>query len=275
MGMTTKSNLHTHCTFCDGKNTMEEMVKAAIGAGFESIGFSSHCHTGFSYDSCQVNDVEGYFAELERLKAKYEGRIDIFKGFELESRVNGEVRPEIDPRCDYTLGAVHLFRSPKGIHPVDYTARAWLDALDAFGSLDALLENYLEEILSFAEDTPFDIIAHLDLYTKFNENGRLFSEEDPHYQSLVLSYVDRLAKTGKIFEVNTGAMSRGYRSTPYPAAFILKRLLELKAPIILSSDSHQTDTICHAFGEAEQMLKALGFREQMKLTRNGFVSVPL
>ena len=273
--MTTKSNLHTHCTFCDGRSTMEEMVQAAIGAGFVSIGFSSHCHTGYSFDSCQVNDVEGYFSELERLKAKYEGKIQIFKGFELESRVDGEVRPTIDPRCDFTLGAVHLFRTPKGILPVDYTAQAWLEALSAFGSLDALLENYLDEILSFAEESPFDIVAHLDLFTKFNEKTRTFDEKDSHYQSLVLSYVDRIAKTGKIFEVNTGAMARGYRSIPYPAPFILKRLLKLKAPIIISSDSHQADTISFAFVQTEQMLKDMGFKEQMRLTKDGFVSVPL
>ena len=37
-----KRNLHTHSTFCDGKNTPEEMVRAAIAKGFDAIGFSSH-----------------------------------------------------------------------------------------------------------------------------------------------------------------------------------------------------------------------------------------
>ncbi len=273
--MTTKSNLHTHCTHCDGSNTIEEMVQSALGNGLQSIGFSSHCHTGFSYDSCQVKDVELYFAELERMKAKYQGMIDIFKGFELESRVNGEVRPNIDPRCDYTLGAVHLFRTPDGIHPVDYTAQEWINAKDSIGGVKRLVESYFEELLSFAQEVPFDIIAHLDLYTKFNEGGKLFDEGQTWYRDMVLSYVDRLSQTGKIFEVNTGAMSRGYRSSPYPAAFILKRILQLKAPIILSSDAHKADAICYAFGETEALLKDMGFKEQMRLTDHGFVSVPL
>ena len=58
--MTTKSNLHTHCTFCDGKNTIEEMIQAAIAAGLDSIGFSSHSPTGYNLDDCQLKDVEGY-----------------------------------------------------------------------------------------------------------------------------------------------------------------------------------------------------------------------
>ena len=98
---------------------------------------------------------------------------------------------------------------------------------------------------------------------------------DPELQKLALRYIGKLAATGKIFEVNTGAIGKEYRSTPYPAPFILKRLLELKAPIILSSDSHSVKTIdCH-FDETEKMLREIGFREQMQLTEKGFVSVPL
>ena len=35
-------NLHTHTTYCDGKNTAEEMVQKAIELGFKSLGFSGH-----------------------------------------------------------------------------------------------------------------------------------------------------------------------------------------------------------------------------------------
>ena len=38
-----KVNFHTHSTFCDGKNTAEEMVIAAIEKGFDVLGFSGHC----------------------------------------------------------------------------------------------------------------------------------------------------------------------------------------------------------------------------------------
>ena len=35
-------DFHTHTTFCDGKNTPEEMVLAAIEKGMPRIGFSGH-----------------------------------------------------------------------------------------------------------------------------------------------------------------------------------------------------------------------------------------
>jgi len=273
--MTTKSNLHTHCTLCDGSNTIEEMVLAALNAGFESVGFSSHCHTGYPFDECGLRDPELYFTELERIKQKYQDRIRIFKGLELESRVLGEGRPVIDKRCDYTIGSLHLFRLDGQFFEVDYTKERWLEALKVAGSAKALVQNYLDELLSFARQSSFDIIGHFDLYTKFNEGNALFDEDDAKYQDMVLDYLDAFIETGKIFEVNTGAISRGYKKKPYPARFILSRLLEKKVPIILSSDAHSAKNIAHAFPETEKMLREMGFTEQMRLTDRGFVPVAL
>ena len=40
--MKIRSNVHTHTTFCDGKNSVEEMARAAIDLGFVSLGYSIH-----------------------------------------------------------------------------------------------------------------------------------------------------------------------------------------------------------------------------------------
>ena len=273
--MTTVSNLHTHCSFCDGRNTVEEMIRAAVSAGLKSIGFSSHCHTGCDFDDVQMHDVEGYFSELEKMKEKYASVIKVYKGLELESHVLGGGRPVMDARCDFSIGSVHYLENNGEHFTVDYTIEQMNDALKSFGSAKKLIENYFEDYLCFAKEVPFDIVGHIDIYTKLNEKHRLFDESANWYKDLVISFIDEIAKTGKIFEVNTGAMAKGYRSHPYPAPFILRRLLDLKAPIILSSDSHSTDTVCFAFEETEKMLRDMGFREQMLLTDEGFVPVAL
>ena len=41
------TDFHTHTRFCDGKNTAEEMVNAAIRLGLSKIGFSCHSFTPF------------------------------------------------------------------------------------------------------------------------------------------------------------------------------------------------------------------------------------
>ena len=35
-------NMHTHTVFCDGKNTVDEMVESAIKLGMKTLGFSGH-----------------------------------------------------------------------------------------------------------------------------------------------------------------------------------------------------------------------------------------
>ena len=51
-----RRDYHVHTTFCDGKNTAEEMVKAAIALGMDEIGFSSHAHQPFDFDYCMSKE---------------------------------------------------------------------------------------------------------------------------------------------------------------------------------------------------------------------------
>ena len=85
----------------------------------------------------------------------------------------------------------------------------------------------------------------------FNEDGSLFDTEDPRYIAAWKASADRLLKAGVPFEINTGAMSKGYRSEPYPAKPIRDYIRSGGGHFILSSDSHRTDTLCYAFDRYE------------------------
>ncbi len=70
------ANYHTHTTFCDGKNTPEEIVQYALEHNFESIGFSGHSKTIFDMRYC-MKDIIGYITEVNRLKEKYSNDIQM------------------------------------------------------------------------------------------------------------------------------------------------------------------------------------------------------
>jgi len=76
-----------------------------------------------------------------------------------------------------------------------------------------------------------------------------------------LDAMDALVSAGKIFEVNTGAISRGWRTAPYPSRWALEQLKRRSARVTISSDSHSTDTVDCAFGQAQALLRACGFEE--------------
>ena len=98
-----KSNLHTHTTFCDGKNTPEDVVKEAIERGFDIIGFSAHAYTPTNSQWCLKKEREDAYAkEIIRLKEEYKDKIKILLGLELD------YYSEVDTsQCDYTIGSVH------------------------------------------------------------------------------------------------------------------------------------------------------------------------
>ena len=62
------SNAHTHSTWCDGKDSLEDMAQAAIDLGFTDLGFT--CHSPASFDpSCPgVQDEMKYQAALRKLR---------------------------------------------------------------------------------------------------------------------------------------------------------------------------------------------------------------
>ena len=78
-----------------------------------------------------------------------------------------------------------------------------------------------------------------------------FDIRHPRYRKAWMKAADTLLKTGKPFEINTGAISRGYRTTPYPDGEICRYLLDHGAKLIFSSDAHSKDAIANQFSLLE------------------------
>ena len=119
------------------------------------------------------------------------------------------------------------------------------------------------------------IAGHFDLLTKFDERHRFFNPESPRFRKAALAAMDALADAGKIFEVNTGAISRGWRSAPYPSRDLLAELKRRGARVTVSSDAHAKDAVACWFPQAEEMLKACGFREIWQFDGKEFAPAPL
>ncbi len=246
-----RRDYHVHTTFCDGKNTAEEMVEAAIEIGMDEIGFSSHAHQPFDFDYCMSKEGSVlYRKEIRRLKEKYAGKIKIYLGVEKDL-----FSDEDTEGLDYVIGSTHYFRFGDEYPAVDAGADVLADATERFfgGDALALCEAYYENVSKIGEVIRPTIVGHFDLVTKYNEGGRFFDESDPRYVAAWRRAADRLLKTCKLFEINTGAMFRAGRTRPYPSCEIYNYIKERGGHFILSSDSHRTETLLGNFDRYEEL----------------------
>ena len=61
------SSTHNHTNLCDGRNTPDEMARAALEAGFTDFGFSGHSYAPFDLDY-SVKSEQHYVQELRALQ---------------------------------------------------------------------------------------------------------------------------------------------------------------------------------------------------------------
>lgn len=246
------TDLHVHTVFSDGKNTPEEIVLAAIDKEMECIGFSDHSYAAEELDFCmEKENIECYRTTIAELKQKYAGQIRILCG--IEQDLYADVSAE---GYDYVIGSVHQVKVGDTYVAVDHKPEILVDGVNRHfgGDYYSLAEEYFRAVSALGDMDRIDIIGHFDLMTKFNKDGKLFDESNPRYVAAWKKAADKLLKKRIPFEINTGAIARGYRTEAYPAAPIRKYIRANGGSFILSSDSHKAENLCFGFEEWEKYL---------------------
>lgn len=264
-------NLHTHSNYCDGNDSLEEIVITAIEKGFESIGFSGHSYMHFSNGASMTPEkTKEYKKEIDVLKEKYKDKIKIFCGLEFE------IYSEVDlSGYDYLIGSVHYLKMNGKYVGFDRSAEAVEDIINEYFNGDGekyALEYYMT-LSKLHEYGKFDIIGHFDLITKHKDNRNFFDTDSKKYLDAAFESARTLKGKIPFFEVNTGAIAREYRKTPYPSIPIIKELKRLGFGACITSDCHDRNKLDLGFKEAEELLKYCGFKERYVLTENGFEAV--
>lgn len=235
------SSFHTHTCFCDGRDTPEAMVQEAIRLGCPAIGFSGHSHTAFDEGYCMSKDgTQAYCEEIRRLRQVYGGQIRIFLGIEQDYFS--------DALCsdyDYVIGSVHYVCKNGEYRPVDHTAACQQAIVDDWfgGDFYAFAEAYYALVADVWRKTHCSIVGHFDLISKFNEHHELFDPNHPRYTAAADRALAELMPAPVVFEINTGAISRGCRETPYPDPRILSVLQKNHVRLLRTSDCHRKENL--------------------------------
>ena len=266
--MMLKTNFHMHTRHCDGKNTVEEMIEAAIEKKFDIIGFSGHSAYPFAVDwHIAPRGFSAYIKEVRSLAQKYSNKITVLCGFEADY-IPRLTKPSLSEEYallspDYLIGSVHYLMNEKGFFTVDESAEGVLDGIKRLYNSDARTAvcEYFSVERKMLSTCDFTIWGHPDLFRRRNGVLHIFDEREQWYREELRLTAKAAANTGVIAEINTGGMARGCTATPYPSEEFLSLLHEENVPIIFSSDAHSVDAIDFAFDKAINAALKAGYTE--------------
>jgi histidinol-phosphatase (PHP family) len=272
-----RTSYHTHCRYCDGEGEIAEVIEAAIAAGLDTIGISSHAPLPFDTEwTMPPERLPAYVAEIRALQRRYRDRIEVLLGAEIDfipdPRVAEFQRAQILPHgFDYFVGSVHFLGDgwpPRSFDDTEAGFRAILHE-DYGDDLAAMTTDYLQRLARVLAMPGVEIVGHLDRIKRWNagKGGRYLNGDEPWYLDAVEGLLRDIAASGKIVELNTAGWRRGL-GEPYPSRAILARCGELGIPITINSDSHTPGEVAAGFAEASALLSELGI-EPVRLARSG------
>ncbi len=260
-----KTNYHAHCTYCDGKNTIEDMVLKAVESGFEHIGISSHAPIEEEHWTMDEKILDEYFDEIEEIKLKHKDKIKVYTGMEIDYFFDRGLNPVMKnhmERLDYFIGSVHAL----GKTDED---RYWFvdDAFEGVkegikttfnGDGRRAVEAYYEIMSKMVKESNPDIVGHMDIIKKNNKNSILFNEEDQWYVDAVKEFLSIAKEYGSVIEINTGGIRRYGADCFYPSHWILDLIKDMDVKITVNGDSHDLEGIDFYYGETRDLLISKG-----------------
>ena len=278
------SNYHSHCTFCDGRSTPEDFVKFAISKGFRAYGFSSHSPLPFeTFWNMSKDDMPEYLREIERLKRKYAGQLEIYAGLEidyLDASYNASIPYFRELPLDYRIGSIHFLPvarplSENNMVCIDGSFEEYQKSVDKYyeGNIRNLVEHYFASTLRMIEAGGIDIVGHMDKIYMNGHKCEGFSFDADWYQKPFNDCLHLIAEKGLMVEINTKNLKK--KQQVFPHAGYLQRLQQLGIPVMVNSDCHYPDLVNDGRREAFGLLKQAGFKTTRELIDNQWVEVEI
>ena len=258
------TNYHTHSTYCDGKDSLKDLIAAA--GNLRSLGFSSHAPLPLEKSwSMKAESFESYLADIRSLQAN--SSLPIHAGLEVDFIPEVIGPHQFAHLVDYTIGSIHFVDSFPNGDPweIDSTTAVFEKGLKEIfrdNIVDAVVR-YYELVREMVDSSCPTIVGHLDKIKMHNSKATTpyFNETDPWYQNLVDDTLWVIKESGAIVEVNTRGVYKGRTKTTYPSPWVLLKVREYDIPVTLSSDAHTSRELSSCFGDAALLLMDLGFQE--------------
>jgi len=267
-----------------GIDKLENVVDKAIEAKHPSITFIIHSPrlTNFRYIAERDTNIKfirgnrsylNYPKRIADLRKKYEGKINIKYGVELEwmgadlglQWSRSKIFQAED--ADYVIGSVHF--APEGL-PYDGSKEEALELLKIRGSLEAYWDGYFNEIIQMIEcfGNMIQIIGHIDL-PKLNvdmpESLVNFETSSHPLANKFRTLLELIADRNLSLDVNMAGKFKGVGV--YPTQNILRRANELQIPVCVGTDTHHVRYYGLNFKESLEYIQEAGYESYVSYSK--------
>jgi histidinol-phosphatase (PHP family) len=245
-----KFDHHTHHNRCGhARGSVEDYIVAALRLGLDEIGITDHAplywldgdypHPGSAMARSHLPE---YVEEVLKLKLRYQGRIRVLLGLEVDYIPGAEAlyRKVLSPYpWDYLIGSVHY------VHDLHiYHHARWQRGAPA----DEQYAAYFELVRGSARAGLFDVLGHI---TGLLAYGPAMS---PALQAREFSATAvTIATSGVAIEINASGLRKG-GPEPFPHGELLRSCIEAGVPLTYGSDSHLIEEVGHARDIATRLM---------------------
>ncbi len=252
---------------CHAADSLEDIVRAYIDAGFKWVGLTEHMPPAadrFRYPEEIAAGLsagrlyrrfERYIAAARHLQQKYARSVQLYVGFETEAW-SGSValvrRLERFFKPDYIVGSVHHVDDIG----FDTSPAEYARAVAAAGGLEAFYCRYFDLQHRFLAAVRPQVVGHFDLVRIFDP-AYVKTIALPSVQRRVRRNLELVRSLGTILDVNVRALAKG-AAEPYPTRSILEQAVGLGIPAVPGDDSHGVDTVGRHIDRAIEALRDIG-----------------
>ncbi|WP_369070850.1 histidinol-phosphatase [Burkholderia gladioli] len=233
---------HTHTSYSKhAVGTVDEVVLAALAKGVEILTFTDHAP--FHVDRLNrllESELDQYFDDIERARAKYRGQIKILRGLEIDylpGACDDIARMLARYELDFAIGSIHYIPTASGDQ-----VKVWeLQRLNN----PAVLEQYFSALAELLGCGLFDAVGHADTILR----GVPGPVVHRHMEPLLSAF----GPNDIAFELNAS----GLRKTTldfsvaqevndlwsYPSLSLVPLLIDAGAAFTIGSDAHTPDDV--------------------------------
>lgn len=237
-----KGDLHVHCNWDGGANSIEEIAAASMEMGYEYVGISDHTKFLRIEHGLDEEQLLERNREIDEINRKFEQggrRFRVLKGCEANIMADGsiDIVDEVLAQLDYVIAGVHShFKMPK--------------------------EEMTRRIITAMKNPHVDIISH--------PTGRILKRRE-EYEAAFADLLRAAQDTGTILEINS-----------YPERLDLNDVNILAAKqagvkMVINTDAHQVDQLRlikfgisqarRGWAEKEDIINAWPVEELLKMVK--------